>query len=90
MQKWAKRGESDSWLGAPDDSIGLIYAAAVRSGARKTLFAHDLKLKLGNLAESQKQIFYLTKLEVKRDERYLEHEFSTPSQGILRSKAWMQ
>ena len=58
MQKWAKRGESDSWLGAPDDSIGLIYAAAVRSGARKTLFAQGLKLKLGNLAESQKQRFY--------------------------------
>ena len=53
MQKWAKRGESDSWLGAPDDSIGLIYAAAGRSSARKTLFAHGLTLKLGNLPETE-------------------------------------
>ena len=63
MQKWAKRGESDSWLRAPDDSIGLIYAAARRSGARKTLFAHGLKLKLGNLPETE--ILH----EVLRDDR---------------------
>ena len=47
MQKWAKRGESDSWLGAPDDSIGLIYAAAMRSGASKHTFCTRFEIKTG-------------------------------------------